>query len=113
MIYILNAQNQILGRFASQISKILIEKHNTNFKYNKKNDNFIIVINANKILMTKKKMSQKKYYLHSGYPGGLKIKKFSSIKKIKPHWLIEKAVKNMLPKSNIGRNLYKKLKIKI
>jgi large subunit ribosomal protein L13 len=112
LFYIVDAQNQNIGRLATQIASILIGKHKPTFIYNETNGDYVIVVNAYKVSISGRKMDQKIYRYHSGRPGGMKVKTFKEIQKVKPDQLIEKAVKGMLPKGPLGRSIFKKLRVK-
>jgi large subunit ribosomal protein L13 len=111
LFHIVDAQNQNIGRLATQIASILIGKHKTTFVYNEANGDCVTVINACKVSISGRKFDQKIYRYHSGRPGGMKVKTFKEIQKIKPEQLIEKAVKGMLPKGPLGRSIFKKLRV--
>jgi len=109
--YVVDAEGKSLGRLASQIAKILQGKHKPTYTPHVDTGDYVIVINAEKIVLTGKKLTQKKYYRHSGYPGGLKEQTAKEILEKYPERLIEKAVKGMLPKTKLGRHMFKKLKV--
>ena len=108
---VLNAENKILGRFASFVAKILIGKTSVDYQANKLSINNVIVINSEKIIVTGKKLQQKTYYKHSGYPGGLKKVILKDILIKNANFVIRNAVKGMLPKNKLQKKLLKKLKI--
>jgi large subunit ribosomal protein L13 len=109
--YLINAENKTLGRVASQIAQILIGKHKSDYSYHLDTGDYIVVINAEKIMLSGKKPQTKLYYSHSGRPGGMKTKTFSQLQSYMPERIIEKSVKGMLPKGPLGRNLFRKLKV--
>jgi large subunit ribosomal protein L13 len=109
--FLVDAQDRILGRFATQIANILRGKNKPVFTPYADAGDFVIVTNAEKIRLTGKKLENKCYYRHTGYPGGLKTSTAQEILTKKPEQLIELAVKGMLPKNRLGRKLIKKLKI--
>ncbi|MBN2034166.1 MAG: 50S ribosomal protein L13 [Deltaproteobacteria bacterium] len=109
--YLVDAENKILGRLASQIATRLRGKHKPIFTPHADTGDFIIVINADKISMTGAKHDQKVYYHHSGYVGGLKEITAEKLLTRKPERIIRSAVKGMLPKNSLGRRQLKKLKI--
>jgi large subunit ribosomal protein L13 len=109
--YLVNAENKTLGRVATQIAQILIGKHKSDYSYHIDSGDYIVVINAQKVKVSGKKQQTKLYYSHSGRPGGMKTKTFNEINEYKPELIIEKAVKGMLPKGPLGRNLFRKLKV--
>lgn len=108
---LLDAEGKILGRLASQIAHRLRGKHKPVFTPHVDTGDFIVVVNAEKIKLTGKKLSDKYYYHHSGYPGGIKAKSAEEVLKTKPTKILHHAVKGMLPKNRLGRKLIKKLKI--
>jgi large subunit ribosomal protein L13 len=109
--YIVDANNQTLGRIATKISKILIGKEKVAYTPFLETGDCIVVINAEKIAVSGKKENQKLYRSHSGRPGGMKIENFSNLKQRKPEKIIEHAVKGMLPKGPLGRKVYTNLKV--
>jgi len=109
--YILDAEGKRLGRLASEAASILRGKHKPQFTPHVDTGDFVIIINAEKIVLTGKKLNTKKYYRHSGYPGGLKVTLAADMLKNKPERMLELAVKGMLPKGTLGRQLAKKLKV--
>lgn len=111
--YIVDASNKVLGRLASQIAKIIRGKNKPTFTPNMDTGDYVIVINADKVVLTGKRPELKQYIRHSGYPGGQKITSVKTIRKTKPEFLLEHAVKGMLPKNRLGRRLIKKLKVYI
>lgn len=110
-IHTIDATDKVLGRFATEVAKILMGKNKPNFVPYLDMGDDVTVINASKIKVTGKKMQNKNYFRHSGYPGGLKVETLSELLKRKPQDVIEHAVKGMLPKNKLGRQMIKKLKI--
>ena len=110
-LYLIDAENKTLGRVATQISQILIGKHKYDYSYHLDTGDYVVVINAEKIIVSGQKEKMKKYYSHSGRPGGMKIKTFEQLRSYMPERIIEKAVKGMLPKGSLGKDLYRKLKV--
>lgn len=109
--YVVDAQGKTLGRLASQVASILRGKHKAIFTPHVDCGDFVIIINADKVWTTGRKLDQKVYYRHSGYPGGLKeITLRDQLEKF-PERVIETAVRGMLPKNKLGRQMYKKLKV--
>lgn len=109
--YVVDAQGKTLGRLASQIASILRGKHKSIYTPHVDCGDHVIVVNAAKVWTTGRKLDQKIYYRHSGYPGGLKqITLRDQLRKF-PERVIEHAVKGMLPKNRLGRKMYKKLKV--
>ena len=108
---VVDAEGKILGRLASQIAAILRGKHKPTYTPYMDTGDYVIVVNAEKVQVTGAKFDQKKYYRHSGYPGGLKVTDFSRMIKDKPERVITLAVKGMLPHNRLGRAILKHLKV--
>jgi large subunit ribosomal protein L13 len=109
--YVVDAQGQTLGRLATQVATVLRGKHKPLYTPHIDCGDYVIVVNAEKVHVTGQKMTQKKYYRHSGYPGGLKeITLRDQLQKF-PNRVIEAAVRGMLPKNRLGRRMFKKLKV--
>ena len=109
--YLVDAKGKILGRLAVKIATILRGKHKTVFTPHLDTGDGVIVINADRILVTGKKLKEKSYKRFSGYPGGLHTRTFEEMIKTKPAEVIRHAVKGMLPKGPLGRSLIRKLKV--
>ena len=109
--YVLDASDKPLGRVASEAARLLRGKHKPTFTPHIDTGDHVIVINAEKAILTGKKLDQKYYYHHSGYPGGLKEVKYKDLMAKKPVLAVEKAVKGMLPHNSLGRATAKKLKV--
>ncbi|HOK80569.1 MAG TPA: 50S ribosomal protein L13 [bacterium] len=109
--YLVDATGKTLGRLASNIATVLLGKHKSCWVPYQDTGDFVIVINAEKVKLTGKKMFDKVYYRHSGYLGGLKKETFMSLMQKSPETVIEHAVKGMLPHNRLGRQLLKKLKV--
>lgn len=109
--WVIDAEGQILGRLASSIASRLRGKHNPLFTPHVDTGDSVIVVNAEKIVLTGRKWDQKNYYRHSGYIGGLKTINAKKLIEEKPENLVRIAVKGMLPKNSLGRTLIKKLKV--
>ncbi|MEJ2724689.1 MAG: 50S ribosomal protein L13 [Deltaproteobacteria bacterium] len=109
--YVVDAENQVLGRLATQIAVRLRGKHKPIYTPHADTGDFIVVVNAKKITMTGSKLDKKMYYRHSGYVGGLKQISARKLLEKKPEEIIRYAVKRMLPKNSLGRRQLKKLKI--
>jgi len=109
--HLVNAEDQVLGRLAAQIAHRLRGKHKPEFAPHMDNGDFIIVVNCEKIRVTGSKATQKIYYKHSGYVGGLKEITFEKLIASKPHLALMHAVKGMLPKNRLGRAMLKKLRV--
>jgi len=109
--YVVDAEGQVLGRLASKIASVLRGKHKPVYTPHTDTGDFVIVVNAEKIRLTGKKMSDKIYYHHSLYPGGLVQKTAGQLLAERPEEVIRRAVKGMLPKNSLGRAMLRKLKI--
>ncbi len=109
--WVVDAKGQTLGRLASQIAIILKGKHKPSYATNVDVGDFVIVINADRIHVTGNKLEDKKYYRHSGYPGGLTETTLKVLLKKDPAQVIELAVRGMLPKNALGRQMLRKLKV--
>lgn len=107
--YVVDAEGQTLGRLTSQIAKVLRGKHKPIFTPHMDTGDYVIVVNADKVKVTGKKLEQKIYYHHSEYVGGMKKTTLKEMLAKKPERVIEHAVKGMLPKGPLGRQMYKKL----
>ena len=109
--YLLNAEGKVLGRLATELAKILRGKNKPTFSPHVDTGDFVIVVNAGKVLLTGKKMKDKIYYHHTGYPGGIKEISAEKLLAKKPTEMLKIAVKGMLPKNSLGRQMLQKLKI--
>ena len=109
--FLVDATDKTLGRLATEIAVILRGKNKPSFTPHLDTGDFVIVVNAEKIVVTGKKSSQKLYRRHSGRPGGMKIEKFETLQARIPERIIEQAVKGMLPHNALGRQQFKKLKV--
>ena len=109
--YVVDASNKILGRLATKIADRIRGKDKPTFTPHTDGGDYVVVINADKIIVTGNKLENKKYYRHSLYPGGLKTKVFKEIMEKNPEFIIENAVKGMLPKNKLGKKIFKKLKV--
>ncbi len=109
--FIVDATGKTLGRLASEIARRLRGKHKPEFTPHVDTGDYIIVVNAGQIRVTGNKTTQKTYYHHTGYPGGIKSITFDKLRDKAPERIIEKAVKGMLPKNPLGRAMYRKLKV--
>lgn len=109
--WLIDAEGKVLGRLATEIAVLLRGKRKPQYVSFMDSGDFVIVINAEKIKVTGRKMEQKKYYSHSGYPGGLKEKTLKELLEKKPEEVIWKAVWGMIPKNKLGRAVNKKLKV--
>ncbi len=109
--FLVDAENQTLGRLATEVASVLRGKTKPNFTPHLDTGDFVIVVNAEKIKVTGKKSDQKLYRRHSGRPGGMKVETFKSLQSRIPERIIERAVKGMLPHTRLGRQLFNKLKV--
>jgi len=109
--YLVDAKDQVLGRLATEVARVIRGKHKAIFTPNMDTGDFVIVINADKVRVTGKRENLKEYIRHSGYPGGQRTTSFQEMMQKKPEFVIQKAVKGMLPKNRLGRQLIKKLKV--
>ena len=109
--FIVDADNQTLGRLASEIAQVIRGKKKPNYTPNLDMGDFVVVINAEKVVVTGSKEEQKKYFSHSGFPGGEKEVSLSSLRQKHPERIIYNAVKGMLPHNRLGRKLIKHLKV--
>ncbi len=109
--HVVDATGQTLGRLATQVAYILRGKHKPIYSSSVDTGDYVIVVNAEKIHVTGRKLDQKIYYRHSGYPGGLKTVTLRNLLQRHPTRVIEHAVRGMLPKNRLGRRMFKKLKV--
>lgn len=108
---LVDAENMVLGRLATQIANVLRGKHRPTYSPNVDTGDFVVVVNAEKITLTGNKSADKIYYSHTGFPGGIKSVSAGELLNKKPEELIRKAVKGMLPKNKLARQMIKKLKV--
>lgn len=109
--FIVDATNKPLGRIASDVARVLRGKHKPTYTPHVDTGDFVVIVNADKVALTGEKATDKFYYAHSGYPGGMRRRSAGDMLKHKPTFLLEKAVKGMLPKNPLGRAMVKKLKV--
>jgi large subunit ribosomal protein L13 len=109
--YLVNAEGKVLGRLATALAKILRGKNKPTFTPHLDTGDFVVVINAEKVVLTGKKMKDKIYYRHTGYPGGIKEVSAEKLLAKRPTEMIRMAVKGMVPKNSLGRQMLRKLKI--
>ena len=109
--YVVDLEDKVLGRAATEIARVLRGKHKAIYTPSVDTGDFVIVLNAEKVRLTGNKLAQKKYYRHSGYTGGLTTITADKLLEKAPEELIRKAVKGMLPKNKLGRQMYRKLKV--
>lgn len=109
--YLIDAKGKTLGRLASEVARRLRGKHKPTFTPHVDTGDYLIVVNAHQIAVTGNKAGDKNYYRHSGYQGGLKVINFSDFQQKRPGRVLELAVKGMLPKGPLGRDMFRKLKV--
>ncbi len=109
--WVIDAAEMTVGRLSTQVATLLRGKHKAIFTPHVDTGDFVIVINADKVIMEGKRVEMKEYFSHSGYPGGVKIEKFKDLLATNPAKIIEHSVKGMLPKNRLGRQIVKKLKV--
>jgi len=109
--WVVDAADQTLGRLATRIATLLEGKHKPTYSPHLDAGDHVVVINASRVRVTGNKLIQKRYYRHSGYPGGLKEESLQALMARKPELVIERAVKGMLPQNRLGRAMFRKLKV--
>lgn len=109
--YLIDAADQRLGRLASEVARVLRGKNKATYTPSMDTGDFVIIVNAEKIAVTGKKRTQKIYRRNSGRPGGMKTETFAKLQARLPERIVEHAVKGMLPKNTLGRQLFTKLKV--
>jgi large subunit ribosomal protein L13 len=109
--YVIDLDGQVLGRAAAEIARVLRGKHKAIYSPSVDAGDFVVVLNAGKVKLTGNKMADKIYHRHTGHPGGLKSISAGKLLEAKPEEVIKKAVKGMLPKNKLGRQMFKKLKV--
>lgn len=109
--WVVDAEGKTLGRVAAQVAHVLKGKHKTSYAPHMDVGDFVIVTNCDKIRVTGRRLQQKIYYRHTGYPGGLRSESLEKLLDRKPERVIEIAVKGMLPKNRLGRQMYRKLRV--
>lgn len=107
--HLIDAKNKILGRLSTEVANILTGKNKVSYQTNIDHGDYVVIINAKDVALSGKKETQKNYYHHSGYPGGLKSQTASQIRSKRPETLIRHAIVGMLPKNKIGKAMVKKL----
>ena len=108
---LVNAEGKVLGRLAAELAKRLRGKHKPLYTPHVDTGDFIIVVNAKKVVLTGRKLKDKTYYHHTGYPGGIREMSAEKLLRTKPTEMIRMAVKGMLPKTSLGRQMLRKLKV--
>lgn len=109
--YVIDAEDLVLGRLSTEVARLLRGKHKPTFAPHMDMGDHVIVINAEKVVLTANKADQKLVYRHSGYPGGLKSRTFAQALALKPEEGVRRAVRGMLPKNRLGRQMLTKLKV--
>lgn len=109
--FVIDAESQVLGRLATEVARRLRGKHKAAYTPHVDTGDYIVVVNAEKVRVTGKKATDKTYYRHTGYPGGIKATRFEDMIGKHPERVIEKAVKGMLPRNPLGRAAFRKLKV--
>ncbi|HEX8867690.1 50S ribosomal protein L13 [Lentzea sp. NPDC051838] len=109
--HVIDAQDVVLGRLATQAATLLRGKHKPTYAPHVDTGDFVIVVNADKVALTGSKRDQEFQYRHSGFPGGLRKQSFGEVLDTRPDRLVEKAIKGMLPKNRLGRQIANKLKV--
>ena len=109
--FVVDAEGQTLGRLAAEVAKVLRGKHKPTFTPHVDTGDHVIVLNADKVVLTGKKLVQKTYFRHSGYPGGTTFTTAGKMLETRPERVVEMAVKGMLPKNSLGRKMFTKLKV--
>jgi len=109
--WVVDASDQTLGRLATRVATLLEGKHKPTYSPHIDTGDHVVVVNAGRVKVTGNKLLQKRYYRHSGYPGGLKEESLQALMARKPELVIERAVKGMLPQNRLGRAMFKKLKV--
>ncbi|MHB1534735.1 MAG: 50S ribosomal protein L13 [Acidimicrobiales bacterium] len=109
--YEVDAEGAVLGRLAAEVARVLRGKHKAIFAPHVDTGDHVIIVNAAKVVMTSDKAGKKMYHRHSGYPGGLRSRTYSDLLQRKPEEVLRRAVKGMLPKGPLGRQMLRKLKV--
>ena len=109
--YVVDAEGKTLGRLAAEVAKVLRGKNKPTFTPHVDTGDHVIVLNADKVVLTGKKLVQKTYFRHSGYPGGTTFTTAGKMLETRPERVVEMAVKGMLPKNSLGRKMFTKLKV--
>jgi large subunit ribosomal protein L13 len=109
--WLIDAEGRILGRMATEVADLIRGKRKPQFTSHLDTGDFVVIVNAEKIKVSGRKLEEKKYYSHSGYPGGIKEETLKDLLERKPEEVVKKAVWGMIPKGKLGRALYKKLKV--
>lgn len=109
--YLIDADGATLGRLATKVASLLRGKHKPYFTPRQELGDYVVIVNADRVHVTGRKSTQKMYHKHSGYPGSLRSESFRTMIKRKPEFVVEHAVRGMLPKNRLGRKLFKNVKV--
>ena len=109
--FVVDATDKVLGRLATEIARILRGKHKPQYAPFIDTGDHVVVINAEKVRVTGKKSEQKRYYRHTGYPGGIRVEEYKEVLEKHPERIVQKAVRGMLPHNTRGRQMFKKLRV--
>jgi len=109
--YVVDAEGMVLGRLSSQVAAILRGKHKPIFTPHVDTGDHVIIVNADKVVLTGKKLDQKIYYRHTGYPGGLRETSYRTLLEKKPEFAVYESIRRMMPKGPLGRQMLKKLRV--
>jgi large subunit ribosomal protein L13 len=109
--YVVDAEGMVLGRLSSQVAAILRGKHKPIFTPHVDTGDHVIIVNADKVVLTGKKLDQKKYYRHTGYPGGLRETSYRTLMQTKPEFAVYESIRRMMPKGPLGRQMLTKLRV--
>lgn len=109
--HVVDAEGKVLGRLASEVATILRGKHKPTYSTHLDTGDYVVIVNAEKVRVTGSKFTDKMYYRHSGYPGGLKTTSFQALHAKFPERIVERAIKGMLPHNVLGRKMYMKLRV--
>lgn len=109
--YVVDAEGMVLGRLSSQVAAILRGKHKPIYTPHVDTGDHVIIVNAEKIVLTGKKLDQKKYYRHTGYPGGLRETSYRTLMATKPEFAVYESIRRMMPKGPLGRQMLTKLRV--
>jgi len=109
--YVVDAEGMVLGRLSSQVAAILRGKHKPIYTPHVDTGDHVIIVNADKVVLTGKKLDQKKYYRHTGYPGGLRETSYRTLMQTKPEFAVYESIRRMMPKGPLGRKMLTKLRV--
>ena len=109
--YVVDAEGMVLGRLASQVAAILRGKHKPIYTPHVDTGDHVVIINADKVVLTGNKLDQKKYYRHTGYPGGIRETSYRDLMAKKPEFAVYEAIRRMMPKGPLGRQMLKKVRV--